>query len=87
MQGKSALEAVLEERQRQQDKWGEQNHSPYYWLGILMEEVGEFSHDLIENLPKTMEQELVQVVAVALAMLECCYRNNWRNEDFREGVR
>lgn len=40
---------VLTEMNRQFEKWGEQNHSDYYWNGILMEEVGEASKALIEN--------------------------------------
>lgn len=29
------------ERARQDEKWGQQNHSPSGWLAVLMEEVGE----------------------------------------------
>jgi hypothetical protein len=32
---------VLAERQRQNFKWGEQNHHPFLYLAILGEEVGE----------------------------------------------
>ncbi len=40
---------VLNERRRQDEKWGEQNHNDYYWLGILGEEFGEAAKALIEN--------------------------------------
>lgn len=39
---------TLNERRRQDAKWGEQNHNDYYWLGILTEEVGEAAKALIE---------------------------------------
>lgn len=32
---------VVDERFRQEDKWGPQHHSPEEWLAILAEEVGE----------------------------------------------
>jgi len=35
------LQDVMNERARQDQKWGEQNHPDLYWLGILMEEAGE----------------------------------------------
>ena len=43
------LVEVVAEMRAQFDKWGEQNHSDYYWFGILGEEVGEASRALIEN--------------------------------------
>lgn len=38
-----ATRVVLEERSRQDAKWGEQNHEPGDWLLILQEEIGEFA--------------------------------------------
>lgn len=35
------LNEIRFERERQNNKWGEQNHSIIEWQGILMEEVGE----------------------------------------------
>src|SRR3990167_7940322 len=35
------LDEVDNERQRQDDKWGQQNHHPFTWLAILGEEMGE----------------------------------------------
>ena len=67
----SELLAVSAERIRQDKKWGEQNHSDLYWLGILMEEVGEVAKALIENKPDEAQNELVQVAAVAVSWLEC----------------
>ena len=73
---------VLEERIRQEVQWGTQDHSPQDWMMILMEEVGEFARAEMETRereadPANIREELVQVAAVALAMLECCYRNGW----------
>jgi len=65
------LGSVTDELNRQDDKWGEQNHSPADWLAILGEEVGEanqaylnarFGGDTYDN----MVEELVQVAAVAI---------------------
>jgi len=43
-----ALQSVLAERQRQDEKWGEQNHDPFTYLVILIEEVGEFAQDALQ---------------------------------------
>lgn len=73
---------IKDERERQDKKWGEQNHAPIEWCAILGEEVGEvnkaaledhFSHGKM-NL-KNYREELIQVAAVAIAMIECLDRN------------
>ena len=71
----SVLWKVRHERQRQDEKWGEQNHSPLYWLGILVEEVGELSKEIIEGHELSCQKELIQVAAVAVAWLEMRLRN------------
>lgn len=77
-----ALESVLAERQRQDMKWGVQDHHPDRWLRILTEEIGEWCGevDRLEqksyNVRKLVRAELVQIVAVGLAMLECWDRGN-----------
>ena len=70
---------VRMERDRQDAKWGEQDHDPFTWLVILTEEVGETAkgalkahfggHSLAEY-----REEMVQVAAVAVAALECLDR-------------
>lgn len=65
-----ALSNVLYERKCQDAKWGEQNHNPYKWLAILLEEIGEASKDLLENELIKYRDEMVQVAAVALAAIE-----------------
>ncbi len=59
---------ILDERDRQDQKWGLQDHSLPKWMVILMEEVGELSEAILEK--KNWRAEVVQVAAVALAMLE-----------------
>jgi hypothetical protein len=72
------LQSIMEERARQDEKWGEQNHNDTYWLGIIMEELGECARYCIERQHPTnrarKRTELVQVAAVALAWLECLDR-------------
>jgi NTP pyrophosphatase (non-canonical NTP hydrolase) len=79
------IDQILDERSAQDVKWGEQNHSPVEWISILVEEVGEASKEAIENHhnPNTTNldkyrDEMIQVAAVALAMIECLDRDNWR---------
>lgn len=79
---RAILQAVLEQ-QRQDAKWGEQNHDPEVWLAILTEEIGELSQEILrrrfapEEVRQNLQTELVQVTAVALSMLECCNRKGW----------
>jgi len=90
---------IKEERNRQDEKFGQQNHSPIEWCAILGEEIGEVNKAALEtyfNYPKAPEtyqdyrEELIQVAAVSVAMVECIDRypkpNNWR-EHFKHSVR
>lgn len=80
------IKDVLNERTRQNGLWGEQNHNPETWLMILGEEVGEANKAALETkfaeiykkVPADYTQfreELIQVAAVAIAMVECIDRN------------
>ena len=89
------LTEIIEERVKQDIKWGRQNHCPKTWLMILGEEVGEANKAVLESatyaegklvsLDKVKlvsgkgnyREELVQVAAVALAMIECLDRGEW----------
>ena len=85
-----AFAAVLAERTRQDKKWGEQNHSPQWWLAILMEEVGELAQAILEtHFDKNAEhttkggvenirKEAVQCAAVAVALIEYIDRHTQR---------
>jgi NTP pyrophosphatase (non-canonical NTP hydrolase) len=81
-----ALRAVLAERERQDAKWGEQNHEPVWWLAILGEEYGELCQAVLESHFDNgtdkggfgnVYNEATQVAAVALALLERLNRG-WR---------
>ena len=83
-----ALQSVVEERQRQEAKWGEQNHSPFIYLTILMEEVGELAQAIWETWAggkngglDNMRAEAVQTAAVAMAIVECLDRGKWTFSD------
>ena len=74
-----AIAHIGEERQRQQRKWGEQNHDMPTWLCILHEETGELSEAVLHRKfggPEAMGelQEAVQVAAVALQIVEFLLR-------------
>ncbi|MFB0840983.1 hypothetical protein [Paenibacillus oleatilyticus] len=77
-----ALQSVIEERQRQNAKWGEQNHPLAAWVSILGEEYGELceavNETIFNNGPEAREKgghaniraEAVQVAAVAVQIVE-----------------
>lgn len=68
------LQLIMEERARQDEirkgKPWERDNGDLYWLGILVEEVGETAAEIIEGNDTKTGVELVQVAAVALAWLE-----------------
>lgn len=65
------MEKILQERQRQDEKWGQQNHTDEKWTLILLEEVGEVAASLIDKDFENFEEEIIQVSAVAVAWAEC----------------
>lgn len=65
-----ALGAVAEERRRQDRKWGPSDHRPPPTLAVLIEEVGEVAKAQMEETDAELRAELVQVAAVAVAMIE-----------------
>jgi len=74
---------VSKERDRQDRLWGEQNHDPVYWLSILGEEFGEacqaFNNYWFESTSDNLDayrEEIIQVAAVAVEMIECLDRNS-----------
>lgn len=80
------------ERARQEMKFGPQDHDPFKYLAILGEEVGEANKAAIEaydwkagkfedfpsNRVMHIRDELIQVAAVAKAIIETLERNTWR---------
>lgn len=86
----NVLNEVLQERIKQEQKWGQQNHIAPNWLMILGEEVGEANKAALEtyfynNGPREAgsedrdyseyRKELIQVAAVACSMVESLDRN------------
>lgn len=78
---REVLEEVYCERVRQQEKWGEQNHNAPLWYAILGEEVGEVARSILERDPENYREELVQVAAVAVAMVEAYDRGTTNLRD------
>lgn len=73
---------VLSERKRQEEKWGQQNHAAAFYYLILAEEVGEVAKEILESPGRpgddavnAIRAELIQVAAVAVAMVESLDRN------------
>ena len=85
---------IRQERQRQDAKWGVQNHNPIEWIAILAEEFGEASKEALEahfkefyhdsNQLARYREEVIQVAAVAVAMVECLDRNKPLNQTKNE---
>ena len=76
-------ELIIDERTKQDLKWGEQNHDEMKWLTILIEEVGEIGKAVNELYPsigsalpkkkallEDLRKELIQTAAVCVAWLE-----------------
>lgn len=63
-------ERVFYELQRQEKKWGKQNHSQADWYVILGEEFGEVGRAIFEKTNDNYREELIQVAAVCMAALE-----------------
>lgn len=76
-----AIMDILDERQRQDDKFGaDRNLDPLLWQAVLTEEVGEAAQGALHQVfggpaAEGYRAELVQVAAVALAMIEAYDRN------------
>jgi NTP pyrophosphatase (non-canonical NTP hydrolase) len=70
------INEVLRERERQDAKWGVQNVELPIWLTILGEEFGEVCEAVLKEIfsandhIEEVKTELVQVAAVAVAILE-----------------
>ena len=74
-----AIQSVIEERGRQNEKWGEQRHNWVEWIAILGEEFGESSQAAVEahwsggetpRKERHLREEMVQVAAVAVQIIE-----------------
>jgi len=72
---KTVYQMIEAERAYQDAKWGQQDHTPVAWIPILLEEVGEVARAVNENDVAEYIDELIQVAAVAVAMVESYRRN------------
>lgn len=72
------LEEILEERRRQDAKWGEQNHENAFWYAILGEEFGEVGRGIFEGDEEQVEEELIHVAAVAASWVQAIRRRRDR---------
>lgn len=73
--GSAPLREILLERDKQDAKWGQQNHEMPIWLAILHEETGELSEAVLHKTfggskSENVLNEAIQVAAVALAIVE-----------------
>lgn len=67
------FEEIFDERQRQDAKWGPMTArtvSAVTMVAVLSEEVGEVAQDVLKMNREGLRQELIQVAAVAMAMIE-----------------
>lgn len=84
------LDEIMGERFRQLEKWGIQRHQPCEWIGVLGEEFGEASQAAVHlrfhpgkttaeqlALVAHFREELVQIAAVAVAMIEQVDEEAW----------
>ena len=78
---KKIIEKVLEERTRQDEKWGKEDHTAQTWGMIIGEEYGEMCKAINEygfNPTRRTEDEIyteaIQTMASCMAMLECIER-------------
>jgi len=85
------IDDVLNERTKQDEKWGEQNHDVSRWLMILGEEYGEaceagcrvtFPNDprCTKLATDNLKEELIQTAAVCVAIVECLERQALKRE-------
>jgi hypothetical protein len=70
---------IVQERVKQDNKWGPQNHSLPVWIAILAEEFGEASMEVNDwfhpsakcnGSQAAIRNELIQTAAVCVAMIE-----------------
>lgn len=88
----TVINDVLAERQRQDEKWGEQNHELSKWTGIIGEEYGELceaiNETVFDNGPEerakggyeNMRREAIHVAATAIEFIEMLDRMVKRDE-------
>lgn len=79
---------ITAERDAQDAKWGNQHHSMPIWSAILTEECGEAAEGALrvefhgeEDHLAHLREELVQVAAVAVHIIEKIDSGDWKRGD------
>ena len=76
------LEAVLSERERQDERWGDQtDNTDLEWMSILTEEIGEVAKDVNDQRIAGMFEELIQCAAVCFAWSEAYINRGGLKDD------
>ncbi len=71
MKMQRVFDLIVDERVRQDNKWGEDRKQPaFLWLTILIEEVGEVAKAILERDMENMKVEMIQCAAVIVAWME-----------------
>ena len=73
----TVLWAITDERDRQDNIWGQQDGDDKTWLPILAEEFGEVARAMLQQdgeASGNLREELVQVAAVCVAWVEAIDR-------------
>jgi NTP pyrophosphatase (non-canonical NTP hydrolase) len=79
------LSEVFAERRSQHEDYSEQNHTAPFWLSILGEEFGEVCRAVYENDGVNYREELIQLAAVAVQMVEAYDRSRAPSGYFQQG--
>lgn len=74
----SILAEIMDERARQDAKFGQTDHDFGTWMVILTEELGEAARAHIEGEYADRHKELVQSAAVVLACLENLHTQRYK---------
>jgi len=70
------LEALVAERERQEQRYGMQNHANNFWNVIASKKVGDVAHQIQEQNDSSLFIEVVQTCAVYFAWAEAIHLNN-----------
>lgn len=70
------LEAVVAERERQENRYGMQNHANNFWNVIASKKLGDVAHQIQEQSDSSLFIEVVQTCAVYFAWAEAIHLNN-----------
>ena len=68
---------IVAERERQTEKWGEQDRIPMDWVPILGKEFGSVCRAICDNDPDKYREELIHLIAVGVDMLENFDNGGW----------